>query len=105
MAKFYGSIGYGMPSLIRPGVWKESIIEHNYYGDVVSNIRDLQTSTEVNDNINVANKISILSDPFANENFHLMRFVVLQGVKWKIKKVEVQYPRLILTIGDLYNGK
>ena len=104
MAKFYGSIGYGIQTLVRPGVWKEQITERSYYGEVIANVRDLQTTTQVNDNLNVANKISILSDPFANENFHLIRFVTFMGAKWKVKKVDVQYPRLILTIGDVYNG-
>lgn len=66
--------------------------------------RQLQSGETLNDDINIANEISIVADPFARKNFHKMRYVAYMGAKWKISKVEVGYPRLILTIGGLYNG-
>ncbi|MFA7206899.1 MAG: hypothetical protein WC102_11280 [Saccharofermentanales bacterium] len=104
MAKFYGVIGYAETVETKPGVWKEQITEKMYYGDLVRNIRKLQTIDQLNDDINVANEISIVADPFANENFHSMRYVEFMGAKWKIANVEVQYPRLILSVGGVYNG-
>ena len=104
MAKFYGVIGYGINGEAAPGVYKEQITEREYYGDLIRNTRRLQSADQLNDNINVANEISIVADPFANENFHMMRYVKFMGAKWKITNVEVQYPRLILTIGGVYNG-
>lgn len=103
MAKFYGSVGYADTVETAPGVWQEQIIEHSYYGDLTRNTRQLQSGETLNDNINVANEISIVADPFARQNFHKMRYVVFMGSKWKISKVEVNYPRLILTIGGLYH--
>lgn len=105
MAKFYGVIGYAETVETKPGVWKEQITERMYYGELVRNARKLQTADQLNDNINVANEISIVSDPFANENFHSMRYVEFMGAKWKIVNVEVQYPRLILTTGGVYNAQ
>lgn len=104
MAKFYGVIGYAETVETKPGVWKEQITEKTYYGDFVRNTRKLQTTDQLNDNINVANEISIVSDPFANDNFHSMRYAEFMGAKWKITNVEVQYPRLILSIGGVYNA-
>ena len=103
MAKFYGSVGYAETVETRPGVRKEKIVEYPYYGDLIRNTRQLQSSDTLNDDINVANEISIVADPFARANFHRMRYVTFMGVKWKISKVG--YPRLILTIGGVYNGK
>ena len=103
MAKFYGPIGYAVTVETAPGVWEEQIIEHNYYGDFIRNTRQLQSGETLNDNINVANEISIVADPFARENFHRMRYVKYMGAAWKISNVEVGYPRLILTIGGLYH--
>ena len=103
MAKFYGAIGYAVTGDTTPGVWKEQITERMYFGELVRNTRKLQSADQLNDNINVANEISILADPFARENFHLMKYVEFMGAKWKITSVEVQYPRLILTIGGVYN--
>ena len=104
MAKFYGKIGYAETLETSPGVWQEQITERDYFGDLNRNTRTSQSSNQLNDNINISNEISILADPFANQNFHLMRYVEYMGTKWKITNVEVQYPRLILTVGGVYNG-
>ncbi len=105
MAKFYGAIGYAVTEETAPGVWEERITERMYYGELVRNTRKLQTADQLNDNINVANEISILADPFAYENFHSMKYVGFSGAKWKVTSIEVQYPRLILTVGGVYNGE
>lgn len=105
MAKYYGTIGYGISEETTPGVWEDRIVERQYYGDLVRNTRRMQNSEHLNDNINISNEISIVADPYANENFHLMRYVTFMGTKWKITSVEVQYPRLILSIGDVYNAE
>lgn len=103
MAKFYGPIGYAVTEETTPGVWEDKITERMYYGDLVRNTRKLQTADQLNDNINVANEISILADPFARDNFYSMKYVGFMGTKWKIISVEVQYPRLILSVGGVYN--
>ena len=105
MAKFFGSIGYAVTSETKPGVYEEQIIEREYFGDVNRNIRKLENSEHLNDDINISNEISIVSDPFANENFYSMRYAEFMGTKWKITSVEVKYPRLILTLGGVYNGQ
>lgn len=102
--KFCGKIGYAESVETTPGVWTEQITERTYFGDIVRNTRKLQPAGQVNDNVNISNEISIVADPFAHQNFHLMRYVEYLGTKWKIGNVEVQYPRLILSIGGLHNG-
>lgn len=105
MAKFYGEIGYITTVEQRPGVWVPKITERLYKGELIRNTRKLQGVDKVNDDINIANDVSILADPFAYENFHSMRYVKFMGTKWKITSVEVQYPRLLLTLGGVYNGE
>lgn len=104
MAKISGVIGYSMSEETAPGVWEPSIIERPYYGDLIKNTRRLQSTDKVNDDINISNEVSIVADPYAMTNFHTMRYVQFMGAKWKITNVEVQYPRLILSLGGLYNG-
>lgn len=104
MSKWFGKIGYAVTGETDPGVWEDTIIEKNYYGDLISDKRKRQSSGNVNDNINLANVISIIADPFVIENCSHMAYAEIMGVKWKITEVEVQYPKLILTIGGVYNG-
>lgn len=103
MAKFYGIVGYAEQVETVPGVYSEEIAERPYYGDLIRNTRRYESASQLNDNLNIANEISIIADPFAYQNFHAMRYVEFMGAKWKITTVEVQYPRLILTIGGVYN--
>lgn len=104
MAKFYGNVGYVKTVEVAPGVWSEQATERPYYGDLTRNTSRYQSSGDVNDDININNDISIVADPYANENFQHMRYVVYMGTKWKITNVEVKYPRLILSLGGVYNG-
>lgn len=105
MAKFYGTIGFSEQVEEAPGVWVDKITVQSYYGDLIRNTRKLQSRDQLNDNIDIANDISIIADPYAVENFHKMRYVEFMGTKWKITSVEVQYPRLILTVGGVWNGE
>lgn len=104
MAKFFGNIGFIQTVESELGYWEEKAIERQYYGDITRNISKYQNGGQVNDNITINNTISIVADPYANENFQHMRYVKWMGTKWKITNVEVKYPRLILTLGGEYNG-
>jgi hypothetical protein len=103
MAKFCGKIGYAILVDDGHGVWTEEIIEKNHSGDLYRNIRRLQSSGNLNDNVVLSNEISIIANPYARQNFHSMRYVEFMGAKWKISNVDVQYPRLVLTLGEIYN--
>lgn len=104
MAKWFGKIGFANTVETSPGIWEEQITTREYFGDVYRNTRRLQTTDQVNDDINISNEISILADPFANENFHSMRYAEFMGTAWKITNVDVKYPRLTLTLGGLFTN-
>ena len=105
MAKWFGKIGYEMTVETAPGIMEESCIERPYYGELIRNNRRLQSSSEkLNDDINISNEISIIADPFACHNFHSIRYATFMGNRWKVTNIDVQYPRLVLSLGGLYNG-
>ena len=106
MAKFYGQIGF-VQTIENPpesGIWEEQVTERNDYGDVNKAVRRWESAQKVNDDINVSNEISILSDPYVTQNIPWIKYVLWNGAKWKVSSVEVQYPRLILSLGGVYNG-
>lgn len=104
--KFFGEVGYG-DSIEEPsnsGVWVDSITEASYYGDVIRNTRKLEPGESLNDDINVGNSISIVADDFAFSHFFKIKYVRWSGVLWTVTSVEVKSPRLILSLGSVYNG-
>lgn len=104
MAKWFGEVGFAETVETAPDIWTEQITKRSYYGDLLRNNRRLQASGQLNDNITIANEISIVSDPYANQHFYAIRYVEFMGTKWKVSNVEVLYPRLKLTLGGVYNG-
>ena len=108
--KFYGEVGYYLGSVEeegeREGNWVEKVVERKYYGDVLRNTRRWDENSEsINDDLKLNNSISIIADGFALENFAMMKYVKWMGARWKITNVEVQRPRLKLTVGGVYNGR
>lgn len=105
MAKWYGKVGYSVTKETAPGVWENEDTERNYYGDILQNTsRWMANSDSTNDNLLINNKISIVSDPFADQNFSHIKYCEFMGAKWEVTNVEPQRPRLILTLGGVYNG-
>lgn len=103
--KYFGKIGYGVTEETRPGVNLPTISDRDYYGDIVRNTRRLENGGKVVDDLNINMTLSIVADPFAYQNFHQIKYAEYMGSKWKVSSVEVQYPRLILTLGGVYNGE
>ena len=101
--KYYGKIGFADTVETSPDVWKETIVEYPYYGDVLNFGRSISAGSEINDALSVQTKISIVADPYARKHYLKMKYIVWQDVKWKVSNVEVGFPRLTLTLGGLYN--
>lgn len=105
MAKFYGTIGFVVTEETKPGIWTETPVERKYYGDIIRYSSRWDKGESINDNININNEISIIADPYLNQHFSEMRYVEFMGAKWKINSINVERPRLILSLGGIYNGQ
>lgn len=106
MAKWYGIVGYITTEETEPGIYKPVVTEKPYFGDLLKNISKWSPTTRsTNDDLNISNQISIVADPFAYQNFSAIKFVEFMGAMWEVTSAEVQYPRLILTVGGVWNGE
>lgn len=105
MSKYFGKIGFGVTEETRPGVYVSTITEGEYYGDIVRNSRRLEGGGKVIDDLSINMTLSIVADPFAFNNFHQLKYAEYNGAKWKATTVELSYPRLIITLGGVYNGE
>lgn len=104
MAKWYGKVGYIITEETEPGYWEPKSVEKPYFGDVIKNISKWSPSNKVNDDRDISSQISIVADPFAYQNFSAIKYVEFMGAFWEVTSIEPQYPRLILTVGGVYNG-
>lgn len=102
--KFYGNVGYVFSEKTGTSVWEESTVLKPYYGDILQLSKRYQGSDKINDDIEITNQISILADPYAFRNFQYIKFVEWLDTKWKVSSVSVEYPRLVLSIGGVYNA-
>lgn len=105
MAKYYGSVGFAVTeeSEDSPGDWIATIVERKYYGEVIRRKRSWNSTNNLNDNFTISNEISILADPYAYQNLGEIRYVVWHGTKWRVTNIDVEHPRITLSIGGVYN--
>ena len=104
--KWYGKLGLYEQNEIEPGVWVDGIVEREYYGDIIRLINHTQPASEkVNEDLKLNNQLSIVLDPYALDNFAFLRYITFNNSKWEASAVEVQFPRLIISFGGLYNER
>ena len=104
MGKFCGKIGFLGQAETSPGVWSDVITERIYYGDVKKQSRKYQNVDGVDDTFTLRNTFSIIADSYANENLHVMKWIEYAGIKWSIKSIDIDRPRLEIIIGGEYHG-
>lgn len=104
MAKYCGNIGFIENVETSPGVWTPVVTERKYFGDVIKNNKRNQLGDKVNADVVISNSISIISDPYADQNFGHIRYIEWMNQRWTVSSIEVAFPRLILEVGGIYNG-
>ena len=104
MAKFRGVIGLVDDVETSPDVYEQKAVERKYRGDFVRNTRRWDKSENLNDDLTLNNEISIVADSYLYKHIYAMRYVKFEGTAWKITNITIQRPRIILSIGGIYNG-
>lgn len=104
MAKFNGNIGFEQTIEKVPGVWSTECVLKNYKGDVLRNTFRYENSQQANDNHSLNIRISLVANDYLLSNLHKLRFVEYLGADWEVTSIDIEFPRIILTIGGVYNG-
>lgn len=104
--KFAGKIGFWMKNVeMKPGIFGDKMLERSYTGDISRNYQKWNTKeSSTVDDLRLNNQISILSDLYAIQNWQSIKYVLWNGVRWKVNTIEISYPRLVLEIGGVWNG-
>ena len=105
MNRWYGKIGFGETVEVRKGVWKPQMVERKYYGEIVEyRKRLLAQSNSTNDNLTIDAQISVMADEYISSNCSTICYVEFMGALWKVTNITPAPPRLILTLGGVYDG-
>lgn len=104
MARFAGHIGYIKQVETKTDVFEPVEIPKFMKGDVLHLTTHNRDGGKINDDVSLNHRISIVADEYAYENFQHLKWVEYLNVKWKISSVEVQRPRLLISLGGVYNG-
>ena len=104
MAKFSGNVGFVDFVETAPGVITPIATERTYRGDVLRKRQSWESVDQINPNLRLDHRISIVGDEFAVSNLNTIRYVTYSNVKWTVVSVEVKRPRLILSLKGVYNG-
>lgn len=104
--KYYGEIGFWVKDIetSRPSVYRSNIVEKTYTGDLIENRQRFNDVQQLNDDLVVNNRISIIADLYMNQHMSSIKYVTFMGTKWKVKSIDIKYPRVILELGGVYNG-
>lgn len=104
--KFSGKVGfYFGQRQTKAGVYRPIVEEKVYTGDVYQHNRTFQKEeSHQNDNLSLSNRISILSDLYVQNNWNAIRYVIWKGTRWTVTSINVEFPRIVLQIGGVYDG-
>lgn len=103
--KFSGKAGFRIDDVeIEPGVYKPQVVVKAIKGSVVSNSYQHQNSDKSTiDNVRITNQLSIVANQFLNKHITNLMYVEFQGVKWKVESFDIQPPRVVVSLGGVYN--
>lgn len=105
MAKYAGLVGYATDVQSSPGVWSQVIAPKRMRGDIIRQSSSNQNDDKVNSDVALVHRVSLVGDAFAFDNYFKIKWVTLYGQKWEVTTIEVQRPRLIVSLGGIWNGE
>ena len=86
-------------------IWVEKVINRPYKADVLTNgYRNQSNENSAVDDYKINNKLSVLAcDAFVISHLNSIIYCEWLGVKWKVTSVDIQRPRLIVSLGGEYH--
>lgn len=104
MAKFAGLVGYVTQEEKVRGVWSPVENSVTMKGDIIRQSSSIQNDNKVNSDISLNHRISLIGDAYAFSNYYSIKWIEVHGVKWEVSSVEIQRPRIIVSLGGVWNG-
>ena len=104
MPKIHCEVGYETFEDTGLGDYEPVVTKRHYKGDLITVSKSFNQNEGINDDLRVSNRISLIADAYAYDHFFGIVYVYWAGQRWKVSNVTVERPRLILTLGGVYNA-
>lgn len=104
MTKYAGLVGYVVQEQTAPSVWTPVETPKRMKGDIIRQSASTQNDDKVNSDITLNHRVSLIGDAYAFSSYFNIRWIEIDGHKWEVTNVEVQRPRIIVSLGGPWNG-
>lgn len=104
MTRFSGAVGFGEPVEIDEGVFDVKVTERLAFGDVVRSYRNNQDVGKLNANVNFDMAVSVVADDYLKKHLDLAVYVRWGTLYLAVTSVEMNHPRITLTMGGVWHG-
>lgn len=104
MARFSGLVGYVVQQETTPGVWTPVENPRKMKGDIIRQSSSNSSSGNLNDDVTLNHRISLIGDAYAFDNYFNIKWVKIDTMKWKVVNIEIERPRIIVSLGGVWNG-
>lgn len=103
MSRFAGTVGYTVQEETTPGVWTTVEKTRKMKGDIMKQVASHQSSEYLHDDVVLSHRVSLIGDAYAFDNYFNISWVKMDTQKWKVASIEVDRPRIIVTLGGVWN--
>lgn len=105
MAKYCDIIGFCISEDQGNGIFKDRILEKRYKGEIIRQSANNVQNDNLNGDLILNARINILADPYTIRYIGTIKYAYYMNVCWKVTSFELQYPRILISLGGVYNGK
>lgn len=102
--RYHGKIGLADQKEISPGVWDDVITEVERFGTVVQSTETFDQVDSILPRVRTTTSVSVLDEGVLIDRQDDIRYVWFRGKRWSVASIVTQYPRIVIYLGERYNG-
>lgn len=102
--RYSGKLGIAQQTEVSPGVWEETIIEHDIIGDMKQRTETFDMADSILPRTATTTNVSVLARSLGQPDTSMYRYLTYAGKNWTISSIVHDHPRLVMYIGEEYHG-
>lgn len=102
--RYSGFLGIVEQTEVKPGVWEETVTEIPVLGDLMQRTETLIMGDQILPGYGTNMSVSVHARGIGPRDNSSIRYVTHAGVRWEIRSIIEQPPRIVLYFGEEYHG-